>query len=286
LLANLLRRGGPLLASALIIAGAVASLFGPGPVQRMVGSAWFLVAAGLVAIASLLAAMAALRRRSWTSAIQHLGLVIALAGVAVNQTAARSSYLFLEQGAGASNFSLSRDLRRLEELPEPLALDSTTAILARAFRPAPVAWVSAAGGRSRPVTYNRPFAVASRRLLLSRVVEPGFLREYELALNGSEYLLMHNQVIEPSPGWRVWSFAFDADARRVGLMLGGDEQWLGIGDSATVHGQTLRLTSATFAASSGVIFIVNDVRFRFIIFAGFGLMLLGLVPSLFRRREP
>jgi hypothetical protein len=252
----------------------------------MVGSAWFLVAAGLVAIASLLAAMAAFRRCSWTSAIQHLGLVIALAGVAVNQTAARSGYLFLEQGAGASNFSLSRDLRRLEELTEPLALDSTTTILTRAFRPAPVAWVSTSERLSRPVTYNQPLMAVGRQLLFSQTVEPGFLNEYELVLDGKEYLLMHNQVIEPSPGLRVWSFAFDADARRVGLMLGSEQQWLGVGDSATVQGRTLRLTSATFAASSGVIFIVNDVRFRFIIFAGFGLMLLGLVPSLFRRREP
>jgi hypothetical protein len=252
----------------------------------MVGSAWFLVAAGLVAIASLLAAMAAFRRRSWPSAIQHLGLVIALAGVAVNQTAARNGYLFLEQGAGASNFSLSRDLRRLEELTEPLALDSTTTILTRAFRPAPVAWVSTSERLSRPVTYNQPLMAVGRQLLFSQTVEPGFLNEYELVLDGKEYLLMHNQVIEPSPGLRVWSFAFDADARRVGLMLGSEQQWLGVGDSATVQGRTLRLTSATFAASSGVIFIVNDVRFRFIIFAGFGLMLLGLVPSLFRRREP
>jgi hypothetical protein len=164
-------------------------------------------------------------------------------------------------------------------------LDSSTTILARAFRPAPVAWVSGLGVRSRPVTYNRPFTTSGRQLLLSQVVEPGFLDEYELSLGGEEYLLMHNQVIEPSPGLRVWSFAYDADARRVGLMLGGEQQWLGIGDSATVQGRALRLTSATFAVNSGVIFIVNDVRFRFIIFAGFGLMLLGLVPSLLRREE-
>ena len=283
-----LRRSGPVLALALVIAAAVSSLFGPGPVQRLVGSAWFLAAVGVVAVASLLAAVAAIRRRSWPGAIQHVGLVVALAGVAVNQTAARNGYLFLEQGAGASNFCLSRDLRRVEELPEPLALDSIGSVRARAFRPAPVAWVTAKGKgeMSKGVTYNRPLNVAGRQLLLSRVVEPGFLTEYELALDGEEYLLMHNQVIEPAPGLHVWSFAYDAAARRIGLMFGSEQQWLGIGDSATVQGRTLRLTSATFAANSGVIFIVNDARSRFIIFAGFGLMLLGLIPSLFWKEEP
>jgi hypothetical protein len=286
LLAHLLRRGGPLLASALVIAAAVASLLGPSPVGRLVGSVWFLAGAGVVAITSLLAAAVALKRRSWAGAIQHFGLVIALAGVAVNQTATRNGYLFLEQGAGARNFCLSNDLRRVADLPEPFALDSVGSIKAKAFRSAPVAWVSATGGRSRPVTYNRPFTAAGRQLLLSQVVEPGFLDEYELALDGEEYLLMHNQVVEPAPGRRVWSFAFDADARRVGLMVGGEQQWLGVGDSATVQGRALKLTSATFAAHSGVIFVINDARFRFIIFVGFGLMLLGLVPSLFRRERP
>jgi hypothetical protein len=284
LLANLLRRGGPLLASALVIAAAMASLFGPGPVQRMVGSVWFLVASGVVAVAGLLAAVTAIRRRSWPSALQHVGLVVALAGVAVNQTTARNDYIFLEQGARASNICLSSDLRRVEELPEPLTLDSSTTVLTKAFRPAPVAWVSTSAGPSRPVTYNQPLMIAGRQLLLSRVVEPGFLTEYEVALDGEEYLLMHNQVIEPGP--RIWSFAYDAEARRVGLMLGGEQRWLGVGDSTTANGRALKLTSATFAAHSGVIFIVNDVRFRFIIFAGFGLMLLGLVSPLFRREKP
>ncbi|MCX6842668.1 MAG: hypothetical protein NTX53_10345 [candidate division WOR-3 bacterium] len=276
-----------MLASALVIAAAAASLFGPEPVQRLVGSAWFLAAAGVVAATSLLAAVVAIRRRSWPGAIQHLGLVIALGGVVVNQTTARNGYLFLEQRAGAGNVFLSRDLRRAEELPEPLALDSVGSVLARAFRPAPVAWVTvkARGEMSKAVTYNRPLKAAGWQFLLTQTVEPGFLNEYELAVDGEEYLLMHNQVIEPAPGLHVWSFTYDVDARRVGLMFGSEQQWLGIGDSATLQGRTVKLTSATFAADSGVIFVVNDARFRFIIFAGFGLMLLGLVLSLFRREE-
>jgi hypothetical protein len=114
-------------------------------------------------------------------------------------------------------------------------------------------------------------------------VAPGFLSEYEIALDGTEYLLLHNQITEPSSGLRLWSFAYDADAGRVGIVLGTEQRWLGIGESAAVQGRTLKLLSATFAANAGAIFVVNDARYRFIIFLGFGLALLGLLPPLFRR---
>ena len=283
MLVKLLRRGGPLLASALVLSAAVGSLFGPELVQRLVGSAWFLAVAGVVAIASLLATIIAVSRRSWASMVQHIGLVVALAGIAVNQRIAHSGYLFLEQGAGVSNFSLRHNLRRVEELPEPLALDSVTSVSAKAFRPAPVAWITAADGRSRPVTYNQPLKVAGRQVLLSQTVAPGFLLEYEIALDRTEYLLLHNQVAEHSPGLHIWSFAYDAAAGRVGLLLGNEQRWLGIRDSTTVQGRGLKLISATFAANTVAIFIVNDVRYRFIIFIGFGLVLLGLLPPLFKR---
>jgi hypothetical protein len=274
-----------LLASALIIAAAVASLFGPAPVQKLVGSTWFLAGSGIVALASLLAAAIAASRRSWSNVVQHVGLVIALTGIAVNQKFAHTGYLFLEQGAGASNFALSRSLRQVEELPEPLALDSLTSVSAKAFQPAPVSWISVAGGHSRAVTYNRPLKVAGRQVLLSQVVAPGFLNEYEIALDGAEYLLLHNQVTEPSPGLRLWSFAYDADAERVGLILGNEQRWLGIGESTMVQGRPMKLLSATFAANAGAIFVVNDIRYRFIIYLGFGLALLGLLPPLFRMEK-
>jgi len=285
-LVNLLRRGGPLLASALILAAAIGSLFGPEPVQKLVGSPWFLAGAGIVVLASLLAGFVAASRRSWVSVVQHVGLVIALAGVGINQKAARSSYLFLEQDAGASNFALSRNLRRVVELPQPLTLDSVTSVVAKAFLPAPVAWVALADGRSRSVTYNRPLNLAGRQVLLSQIAAPGFLNEYELAMDGEEYLLLHNQVSEPSPGLRLWSFAYDAEAGRVGLMLDNEQRWVTVGDSADVQGRKLKLQSATFAANAGAIFVVNDVRYRFIVFLGCGLALLGLLPPLFRRELP
>jgi hypothetical protein len=258
-------------------------LFGPDSVQRLVGSVWFLAGTAIVVLASLLAAADAIRRRSWSSAVQHVGLVIALAGIAVNQKFTHAGYLFLEQGAGASNFALGRNLRRIEELPEPLALDSLTSANARAFRPAPVAWLSTADGGAQPVTYNRPLRIAGRHVLLTQSVAPGFLREYEIALDGTEYLLLHNQVIEPSRDFRLWSFAYDAEDGRVGLMLGDEPRWLGIGESIAVQGRTLKLLSATYATNAGAIFVVNDIRYRFIAFLGFGLALLGLLPPLFRR---
>jgi hypothetical protein len=272
-----------LLASALVIAAAVASLFGPEPVLRVVGSGWFLAGAGLSALADLVAAIVAITRRSWPRVIQHAGLALALAGVVVNQQAGANGYLFLEQAAGARNFYLSRDLRRLEELPVALSLDSIGSIARRGFRPAMVAWVTPEQGTAWPLTYNRPFARAGRQVLFSQVVAPGFLEEYGFTFGPDEYLLLHNQVAELSGGLRISSFGYDAAERKVGLLLGGNRQWLAAGDSVTVHGATLSLTEAAFAANAGAILIVNDVRFRFVIFAGFGLMLLGLVPPLFRR---
>ena len=281
----LLRRGGPLSASALVVIAAVASLFGPGPVERLVGSAWFLAATALVVLASLLSAVVAAKHGSWPGVLQHLGLVVALVGVGVKQMADHGGYLFLEQAAGSRNYCLSSNLRRLEELPGAFAFDSLGTREARGFRPAPIAWVTNLSDSStRAVTYNHPFTVAGRQLLLARLVEPGFLDEYEVALNGNEHLLMHNQVLEPVRGLRMWSFAYDAAERKVGLMLGSEPVWLGIGDSVAVAGSVLGLSSATFTRNPGAIFVLNDVRHRFIVFLGFGLVLLGLLPPLLRRR--
>jgi len=283
----LLRRGGALLASALVIAAAVASLFGLEPVQRLVASGWFLAAAALVTVASLLSSVVAVGRRSWPSVLQHLGLVVALVGVGVRQRASHDGYLFLEQAAGGRNYCLGSNLRRLEELPGTFALDSLTSRATRGFQPAPVAWVmDLRDSVSRAVTYNHPFTVAGRQMLLARLVEPGFLDEYEVAVGGGQYLALHNQVLEPVRGLRLWSFAFDAAAKRVGLAVASEPVWLGVGDSLEVAGTVLKLSSATFARNAGAIFFLNDIRFRFLIFLGFGLLLLGLLPPLFRKKEP
>jgi hypothetical protein len=287
LLIGILRRGGALLASALVIVAAVASLFGPEPVEKLVGSGWFLAAAAILFVSSLVSAVVAVSRRSWSGVLQHLGMVIALVGVGIRQRTSHDGYLFLEQAAGGRNYCLSSNLRRLEELPGTFALDSLTSRATRGFQPAPVAWVmDLRDSVSRAVTYNHPFTVGGRQLLLARLVEPGFLDEYEVTVSGGQYLALHNQMLEPVRGLSVWSFAFDAAANKVGLAVGSETVWLGVGDSLEVAGTVLKLSSATFARNAGAIFFLNDIRFRLLIFLGFGLLLLGLLPPLFIRKEP
>lgn len=277
-----------MLASALVSIASVASLFGPSEVARMVGSSWFVSVTALVTLTSLTAAIVAAGRRDWANLLLHAGLVISLAGVAVNQAIPRGGYLFLEQAGGTANFYLDRDLKRIGELPFSAGLDSFSGRVARGFRPSMVAWVSATTGSktiNRAVTYNQPLTFGGRQLTFARMVEPGFLLQYELSVGKEQYLLMHNQVARPEGGPNIWSFAYDAEERRVGFMVGGVEQWLSTGQSAAVGGTALKLESASYAARPGVILGVNDTRFRFIIFAGFALVLLGLLPPLLNREH-
>jgi hypothetical protein len=281
-----LRRGGPLLASALVLAAAIASLFGPEPVQRLVATPWFLAGVVITALAALIAGILAVARHSWSSVLQHVGLTLAVIGIAVNQRGAHNGYLYLEQAAGASNLCLSDDSRRVEELPVSLALDSLGTHTSRGFQPAPVTWVTAAGsGKSALVAYNHPLAFSGRQLLLAGTTEPGYLQEYELAAGQDTYVLQHGQVAEVSPGRDVSSFAYDAAADKVGLQIDTAQHWLSVGDSLVSNGKALKLTQTVFAANAGAVFIVNDVRFRSIIYVGFALMLLGLLPPVFRRES-
>lgn len=277
-----------MLALALVSVASVASLFGPSEVARIVGSSWFVSVTALATLASLAAAVIAPGRRGWANMLLHAGFVVSLAGVAVNQIVPRSGYLFLEQAAGGVSFYLDRDLRRIDDLPFTVALDSLAGYSARGFQPAMLAWVSATAGERKlvqPVTYNRPLTLAGRQLIFARMVEPGFLLDYELAVGNEQYLLMHNQVARPEGGPEIRSFGYDVETRRVGLMVGGVEQWLSTGQSAVVGDELLALESADFAAGPGVIMVISDIRFRFIIFAGFAIVLLGLLPPLFKREH-
>jgi hypothetical protein len=285
LLTRLLRRGGPLLALALVCAAAAASLFGTETARRIAGSPVFIAIAALITVASLASSVMSLTGRRWTAALLHGGLAVALAGVAVNQRLCRPGFLFLEMAGPAKNCYISSDLSRLELLPASVRLDSLAMHTARGFRPAPVAHTTAEPGPSVGVTWNRPLELPGRRLMLSRLTEPGFLDEYELALDSAEFLLLHNQIAVPASGVALASFAFDAEQARVGLRLNQTEAWLGIGETATIAGHRLSLRSASFARSMGVIYAVNDTRFRLIIFAGFALSLLGLLGPLLRRKE-
>jgi len=283
LFTRLLRRAGPLLALALVAAAAVASLFGLEPVQRLVGSTWFLVLAGLVAGLSLLAGIIAVTRGEWPGILLHLGLVIGLTGVGLNQLPRRGGYLLLEPGQ-VSNLCLSSNLRLVQELPFEVGLDSITERNVPGFRTTPVAWLKV-GDRRTSVTFNEPLDLSGCRVLLARIVDRGFLVDYELEINGQEYVLLHNQHVDLPGGGAAWSFATDVSGQLVALMVNGQQKWLASGDSAIVRGVSLRMGEATFTSSDAAILVLNDVRLRFIIYVGFGLALLGLVPPLLRSRR-
>ncbi len=199
--------------------------------------------------------MIAAGRRDWANLLLHVGLVSRLAGVAVNQAIPRGGYLFLEQAGGTANFYLDRDLKRIGELPFSAGLDSFSGRVARGFRPSMVAWVSATTGRRRS-TARSPTTSRSRsrgrQLTFARMVEPGFLLEYELSVGKEQYLLMHNQVARPEGGPNIWSFAYDAEERRVGLH-GRRRRAVAI-DRAVGRcrrHRSLKLESASFAARTG-----------------------------------
>jgi hypothetical protein len=283
---GLIRRGGPLLALVLIAVAAVASLFGSAEVQRVCGSVWFIGAAGLCSLGGLAAGVVALRGRRVLAALPHVGLVLGLAGVVLNQVAGHGGYQFLPVGTGARNYCLARNLRQIEELPFSIRLDSIGTRTSRGFRPAPVVFVSGtsdSSGFQAALTYNRTITVAGYRLMLSQVVEPGFLDEYELTIDSSEFALLHNQHVQPRPGLTVWSFGFDTEQGKVGLLVNRTQQWLTVGDSATVEGARLQLTAASFSPAMGAILIANDVRLRSVLFIGFGLVLVGLLVPLFKK---
>ncbi len=286
---QILRTTGPGLAAALTTVTAVASLAGPNQVRQISGAWWFVAAACLCGILSLAAAVLLLRQRRLAAALLHTGLALGIAGAMLSQTLAGGGYLFLSAGGRARNFSLARNLSRLEELPFSVQLDSLGILHRRGFRPAPSAFVRACAGENGiagVLTWNRPLTLGGRRLVLSRVVERGFLEEYELVVDETEYLLLHNQRARPRPGVQVASFGFDAAAQQVGLLVNGTRRWLAVGDSATVEGTKLMLAAASFAPAAGAVFVVNDVRFRPVLFIGFGFVLIGLLAPLFRKAGP
>ncbi|MEO0085455.1 MAG: hypothetical protein ABIK37_02360 [candidate division WOR-3 bacterium] len=278
----------PLVALLLVTTAALASLFGPDQVQKLAGSWWFVAGWCLCGLGGLVAAVRLLRQRRPTAALAHFGLTLGIAGIFLNQTSSRGGYLFLRTGAGAKSFCLARNLERVVELPFSVRLDSLGVRTRRGFRPAPVAFVQGTAGAkdfAALLTWNRTVTVRGCRLMLSQVVEPGFLEDYELVVDEDEYLLLHNQRVRVRPGLEVSSFGFDAEGRQVGLLVNRTRQWLAVGDSAVVEGARLRLTAAHFAPAAGAIFVVNDVRLRPVLFIGFGLVLLGLLGRTIRRAE-
>lgn len=280
-----LTSGAALVTLLLSLIGAAGSIAGPDLVERLAGSWWFIGLAAVVAAGSLFGAIIALARRGWsrvTLLLIHAGVVVGLAGVLLNQTAVRPGYLFLEAGAGDKDFGLDRTLQKILPLPFAVRLDSMTERVERGFLPAPVAWVSS-GDASRPVGYNRPLRVAGRRLVFGRLTDPGFPHEYELSIGSEHYLLLHNQQVRLDDGSTIASFGFDTAEGTLGISAGGEQVWLRPGDSTVLAGRHVRLESVAWARRAGAIFVVQDGRLRPLLFAGFGLALLGIALHAFRK---
>ncbi len=267
----------------LAAVAAVASVFGPEAVARVTGGWWFSAPAVAAAGAALvLSAVGFVRgRRRVAAIVAHLGLVVGLAGIVLDARAP-AGHLFLEQGAGERNLFLAAGLDRADVLSDPLALDSITETRARGFSPAPLCWLRSAQG-AFPVGYNRPGRAGGVRVLFSRAVEPGFLVEYEVAVDSDEYLLLHNQRVRLADGASVASFGFDPQARTVGLSVAGESSWLGPGATAVVGGHQLTMRQVWFAGNRGAIFRLSDTRFRPLLFAGFGLVLAGVALAMVGR---
>jgi hypothetical protein len=68
-------------------------------------------------------------------------------------------------------------------------------------------------------------------------------------------------------------------------MLGDKPAWLKPGKAATEDSVRLMLTAFSLSAGPGALFVVRDARLRPLVFAGFGLTLLGLLLSALRRRK-
>ncbi len=238
----------------------------------------------MTGVLALIMAVRALLRRNPGLVLLHFGPVVLLAGVLISGQQSKSGYLFLELGAASPGFFLRDDLRQIAELPVPVQLQGIEQQQQRGFRPAPVVRL-AVDDRTHRVTYNQPLVTAGRRILLGQLTEPGFLAEYELVVDSTEYLLLHNQQVEIPQGPPLYSFGYDQEEQKIGLAHGRERFWLGIGDTATVGSTRLVLRSARFAANPGAILVVNDTRYRPPIFAGAGLVLLGLLFQLFRRPQ-
>jgi hypothetical protein len=147
----------------------------------------------------------------------------------------------------------------------------------RSVRPAAVTWLNSGFG-SVPVTRSQPLVGKGFRLMLSQVVDPGFPRSREPGVGDDSCLLCHNRRVRLKDGTEAWTHEFDSDSARLAFAFGGRTAWLGIGDSLVAGGARLVLKPGDFSRAEGAVFTVLDTRRRPVIFAGFGLALLGLIP--------
>lgn len=226
--------------------------------------------------------------RKYAKIVIHFGLLIGLIGVWLNQSQKTSGYLFLELAGGTKNFFLSKNFQSINEIPFSLRLDSIRTNQQKGFEPAPIVWLQISSNNQNSVqklSYNQPFYYQGWQLLLSNLVEPGFPLDYELSSDGQTFSLLHNQHLVLPNYKKIWSYGYDSEMKRINLLIGDRSEWLGIGDTLRFDKSKIVLQSINFALHQGVILLVKDIRLRFIIFVGFGLMLVGLIPVLFTKKK-
>jgi hypothetical protein len=281
---------GPLLALIVVIFIAIISIIRPEKIQSITGSVWFFIIGVIIAIRSLSAIFtisdaSRIRRRS--SVIIHLGIVIGLIGVFTNERSHKNGYIFLELAGSGKNIYLTKNFKAIDELPFNIRLDSITSKSIKGFQDAPNAWINYTTDHqsvSSFLTYNHPANYQGCQLLLSNLIEPGFPHSYELLIDNDQYQLLHNQKVELPNKLILWSFAYDTDEKQIGLLINNQEHWFQIGESKQINNSVITIQSIDFAQNQGVIFLVKNLRLRPVIFIGFALMLIGLVPLIFEKR--
>lgn len=278
---------GPIVLIGLITLVAITSSISSEITLPIVNSVFFIGTVIIVVGAGLFANLFSLNKKSFLSysqTIVHIGLAIGLIGVWLNQTKNQNGYLFLEASSSAKNYYLNKNLQAIDELPIALRIDSITNQYQKGFNPAPIVWLHY-NNTQKSLTYNHPFYYQGTQFLLTNLVDPGFPHTYEISINDQTYNLLHNQKLRLNNGTEIWSNAFDPEAKSIGLMVMNRQEWLGLGDTLRLGSSVIVLESVDFARHRGAILLVKDVSRRFIIYLGFGLMLIGLIPMLFRKRD-
>jgi len=278
---------GPIVLIGLITLVAITSSISAGITLPIVNSVFFIGMIIIVICTGLFANLFLLNKKSlltYSQTIVHLGLAIGVIGVWLNQTRNQNGYLFLEASGSAKNYYLNKNLKAIDELPIALRIDSITDKYQKGFNPAPIVWLHY-NNTQKILTYNHPFYFQGIQFLFTNVVDPGFPHTYEISINDQTYNLLHNQKLRLTNGTEIWSNAFDPDSKSIGLMVMNRQEWLGLGDTLRLESSVIVLESVDFAQHHGAILLIKDISLRFIIYLGFGLMLIGLIPMLFKKRD-
>lgn len=278
---------GPIVLIGLIALVAIASSISAEITLPIVNSVLFIGTIIIVICTGLFANLFSFGKKNfltYAQTIVHIGLAIGLIGIWLNQTRNQNGYLFLEASGSAKNYYLNKNLKTIDELPIALRIDSITSKYQKGFNPAPIVWLDY-NNTQKILTYNHPFYFQGIQFLPTNVVDPGFPHAYEITINNQSYSLLHNQKLRLANGTEIWSNAFDPEAKSIGLMVMNRQEGLSLGDTLRLGSSVIVLESVDFAQHHGAILLVKDISLRFIIYLGFGLMLIVLIPILFKKRD-